>query len=463
LVQERLDGGHRAQLPQALGGRDAHLAARVGEALQPVLERGRLERALHARARFLEVDVVVVARDPAAPVEGALLAHEVEHDRPADEVRQHVLANVGLVVRGQPEQARELAILQARFRELAQRPARQPVDDPALAVEVAVAHPAGQPLLEPQRELGRLLRQTHVHQLVRDRAGLGRAQVDARGVAEQARVARMEGTHARRSDAGHLLHRAAGHLLDVPRAVRGRLAVPDVDRHVALERPEGLGHGAHGGLDRAAVAALFLDRDRPARVQRPARALVEALPGGAGRERDAQRERARACRQSRVRMPPLIGTEADLQGIICEKRNLHIRVGWSARPGPRAPATMASFRLELDEPNNIVLVMVTEDDGTEHDYQFDFDARSGRYEFSERDLLERDFGAEWVEDMDTQVRETIQRAVPAEGRMSSRRVFLIVLDSLGVGAMPDARASGRGRAHARTTWSELRAGSRRRA
>jgi len=72
---------------------------------------------------------------------------------------------------------------------------------------------------------------------------------------------------------------------------------------------------------------------------------------------------------------------------------------------------MASFRLELDEPNNIVLVMVTEDDGSEHDYQFDFDPRSGRYEFSERDLLERDFGSEWVEDMDRQVRDTIQRAV----------------------------------------------------
>ena len=40
---------------------------------------------------------------------------------------------------------------------------------------------------------------------------------------------------------------------------------------------------------------------------------------------------------------------------------------------------MASFRVELDAPNNIVLVMVTEDDGSEHDYQFDFDPRSGRY------------------------------------------------------------------------------------
>jgi hypothetical protein len=72
---------------------------------------------------------------------------------------------------------------------------------------------------------------------------------------------------------------------------------------------------------------------------------------------------------------------------------------------------MASFRVELDAPNNIVLVMITEDDGSEHDYQFDFDPRSGRFEFSERDLLERDFGAEFVEDMEGQVRGTIQRAI----------------------------------------------------
>jgi hypothetical protein len=72
---------------------------------------------------------------------------------------------------------------------------------------------------------------------------------------------------------------------------------------------------------------------------------------------------------------------------------------------------MASFRLELDAPNNIVLVMVTEDDGSEHDYQFDFDPRSGRYEFSERDLLERDFGADWVEEMDEAVRKVIEKVV----------------------------------------------------
>ncbi len=72
---------------------------------------------------------------------------------------------------------------------------------------------------------------------------------------------------------------------------------------------------------------------------------------------------------------------------------------------------MATFRCELDAPNNIVLVMVTEDDGSEHDYQFDFDARSGRYEFSERDLLERDFGEEWVDEMEAAVVELIEKAV----------------------------------------------------
>ena len=72
---------------------------------------------------------------------------------------------------------------------------------------------------------------------------------------------------------------------------------------------------------------------------------------------------------------------------------------------------MATFRCELDSPNNIVMVMVTEDDGSEHDYQFDFDPRSGRYEFAERDLLERDFGVEWVDDLERQVRKMIDQAV----------------------------------------------------
>ncbi len=76
---------------------------------------------------------------------------------------------------------------------------------------------------------------------------------------------------------------------------------------------------------------------------------------------------------------------------------------------------MAGFRAELDTSSNIVLVMVTEDDGSEHDYQFDFDPRSGRYEFSERDLLERDFGEEWVDEMEAAVVELIESAVGPTG------------------------------------------------
>ena len=72
---------------------------------------------------------------------------------------------------------------------------------------------------------------------------------------------------------------------------------------------------------------------------------------------------------------------------------------------------MADYRIELDAPNNIVMVMVTEDDGSEHDYQFDFDPKSGRWEFAERDLLERDFGGEWVEEFVEKVEEVIQGAV----------------------------------------------------
>lgn len=84
-------------------------------------------------------------------------------------------------------------------------------------------------------------------------------------------------------------------------------------------------------------------------------------------------------------------------------------------PTPRPPALqeMASFEAELDSASNIVQVVVTEDDGSEHDYQFDFDPRTGRWEFSERDLLERDFGEEWVEELETEIERLIEEGVDA--------------------------------------------------
>jgi len=75
---------------------------------------------------------------------------------------------------------------------------------------------------------------------------------------------------------------------------------------------------------------------------------------------------------------------------------------------------MASFRIELDAPNNIVMVIVTEDGGSEHDYQFDFDPRTGRWEFAERDLLERDFGEEWADEFEAAVTSTIRKAVASQ-------------------------------------------------
>jgi hypothetical protein len=80
---------------------------------------------------------------------------------------------------------------------------------------------------------------------------------------------------------------------------------------------------------------------------------------------------------------------------------------------------MADFRLELDAPNNIVMVMVVEGDGSEHDYQFDFDPRSGRWEFAERDILERDFGEDWVEDFEEKVEAMIQGALDADDEEDS--------------------------------------------
>ena len=74
---------------------------------------------------------------------------------------------------------------------------------------------------------------------------------------------------------------------------------------------------------------------------------------------------------------------------------------------------MASFRAELDAPNNIVLVMVTEDSGDEVDFQFDFDPISGRWEFSERFLLERDYGEEMVQEMEDNVEALIRQGVQA--------------------------------------------------
>ena len=76
-------------------------------------------------------------------------------------------------------------------------------------------------------------------------------------------------------------------------------------------------------------------------------------------------------------------------------------------------SNMATFKAELEADSNIVMVMVAEDDGSEHDYQFDFDPKTGRWEFAERDLLERDFGEEWVEEMETEIERLLAKSLGA--------------------------------------------------
>ncbi len=68
---------------------------------------------------------------------------------------------------------------------------------------------------------------------------------------------------------------------------------------------------------------------------------------------------------------------------------------------------MASWQIDLDPENHIVTVTVTEEDGGDYAYQFDFDPGTGRWEFSERDLLERDFSEEWVEELEEGVDQRI--------------------------------------------------------
>jgi hypothetical protein len=87
-------------------------------------------------------------------------------------------------------------------------------------------------------------------------------------------------------------------------------------------------------------------------------------------------------------------------------------LGPNTRPFP-LQSNMATFKAELETDSNIVMVMVAEDDGSEHDYQFDFDPKTGRWEFAERDLLERDFGEEWVEEMETEIERLIAKALGA--------------------------------------------------
>jgi hypothetical protein len=94
---------------------------------------------------------------------------------------------------------------------------------------------------------------------------------------------------------------------------------------------------------------------------------------------------------------------------------------------------MASFRVGLDAPNNIVLVMITEDDAGDFDSPRP-DATSSRARSS------RDFGSEWVEDMESRS-ATINARSALENESRNEARLLHRPHSLGVSAMPDGRSA----------------------
>lgn len=68
---------------------------------------------------------------------------------------------------------------------------------------------------------------------------------------------------------------------------------------------------------------------------------------------------------------------------------------------------MADFRLEVDTQDCIVIALITDEDGTEHDYEFEFDPTFGTWDFDERQMLEEDYGDLWVDEFEEAVKEVI--------------------------------------------------------
>lgn len=72
---------------------------------------------------------------------------------------------------------------------------------------------------------------------------------------------------------------------------------------------------------------------------------------------------------------------------------------------------MAAFRLEVDAQDCIVIAFITDEDGTEHDYEFEYDPTSGEWEFEDRDILAEDYGGLWVDEFEEAVDELIEAAL----------------------------------------------------
>jgi hypothetical protein len=72
---------------------------------------------------------------------------------------------------------------------------------------------------------------------------------------------------------------------------------------------------------------------------------------------------------------------------------------------------MPTYKLEIDTRMNVALVEVTEDSGDVVDFQIDYSPTTGNIDFSDRWLLERDYGAEFVRTMVDEIERRIKAAL----------------------------------------------------
>lgn len=72
---------------------------------------------------------------------------------------------------------------------------------------------------------------------------------------------------------------------------------------------------------------------------------------------------------------------------------------------------MTSYKVEIDTDMHCAMIEVKEDSGDVVDFQIDFSASTGKLDFHDRWLLERDYGAAFIAEMVRDVEEKIRQAL----------------------------------------------------
>lgn len=72
---------------------------------------------------------------------------------------------------------------------------------------------------------------------------------------------------------------------------------------------------------------------------------------------------------------------------------------------------MTSYTVEIDTSINCAMIEVKEDGGDIVDFQIDYSPTSGKLDFHDRWLLERDYGADFIAAMVKDVEQKIKNAI----------------------------------------------------